>query len=106
MTGLYNRRFLTQCMDSEIALSVRAHEGDLAYGGRFNESHDLQFFLLDIDHFKASTTPTGSQEGDAVLKQFAQRLCGVFRDGDYSVRWGGEGSCASPGGRRANTVPN
>ncbi|MBK9572324.1 MAG: diguanylate cyclase [Rhodoferax sp.] len=90
LTGLYNRRFLTQCMDSEIALSVRAHEGSLAYGEEFNESHDLQFFLLDIDHFKSINDTYGHMEGDAVLKQFAQRLCGVFRDGDYLVRWGGE----------------
>jgi diguanylate cyclase (GGDEF)-like protein len=90
LTGLHNRRYLTQCLDADMAISLRAHEGHLTYGATFNGKQDLLFFMLDIDHFKAVNDSFGHRAGDEVLRQLSGRLKTVFRDTDYLVRWGGE----------------
>lgn len=90
LTGLLNRRFLTQCIDADVALSLRAHEGLQSYGASLNGTQDLLFFLFDIDHFKAVNDRYGHGAGDEVLQQFSARLKTVFRDTDYLIRWGGE----------------
>ncbi len=90
LTGLHNRRFLNQCIDADVALSLRAHEGHQHYGESLNGTHDLLFFLFDIDHFKTVNDRFGHQAGDEVLRQFSERLKGAFRDTDYLIRWGGE----------------
>jgi diguanylate cyclase (GGDEF)-like protein len=77
LTGLRNRRFLAQHIDSDVALALRTDA-------------DLVFFLLDIDHFKQVNDSHGHAAGDAVLMQMRERLLKVFRAGDYLVRWGGE----------------
>ena len=104
LTGLRNRRFLAQHIESDAALAYRQHEGppntagDAAQTG--TDAHpdatpappetDLVFFLVDLDHFKQINDQHGHSAGDAVLVQTAQRLREVFRDADYLVRWGGE----------------
>jgi diguanylate cyclase (GGDEF)-like protein len=90
LTGLHNRRYLLQSIDADIAMALRAHEGSTTYGAALDESHDLQFFIIDIDHFKAINDTHGHETGDAILQQFAERLQSVFRDADYLIRWGGE----------------
>lgn len=90
LTGLHNRRYLLQSIDADIAMALRAHEGSTTYGAALDESHDLQFFIIDIDHFKAINDMHGHEAGDAILQQFAERLQSVFRDADYLIRWGGE----------------
>ena len=98
LTGLRNRRFLTQHIDADVALAVRCHEqarGNGAGVGNGNgaappEDGDLIFFLLDLDHFKALNDRLGHAAGDAVLQQMRERLTAVFREADYLVRWGGE----------------
>jgi diguanylate cyclase (GGDEF)-like protein len=90
LTGLYNRRFLTQCIEADVALSLRAHEGQQSYGASFGETQDTLFYLFDIDHFKEVNDRFGHSAGDEVLRQFSERLKAVFRDTDYLVRWGGE----------------
>ena len=90
LTGLYNRRFLTQCIDTDVALSLRAHEGNQSYGASLSGTQDMLFFLFDIDHFKEVNDRYGHSAGDEVLRQFSERLKAVFRDTDYLVRWGGE----------------
>jgi len=90
LTGLHNRRFLTQCIDADVALSLRAHEGQQSYGESLSGTQDMLFFLFDIDHFKEVNDRYGHQAGDDVLCQFSDRLKAVFRDTDYLVRWGGE----------------
>ncbi|OWQ45211.1 hypothetical protein CDL60_20965 [Roseateles noduli] len=104
LTGLRNRRFLTQHVDADVALAVRRHEqarGDGGANGNGNgngndigatppDDGDLIFFLLDLDHFKALNDRLGHAAGDAVLQQMRDRLTAVFREADYLVRWGGE----------------
>jgi diguanylate cyclase (GGDEF)-like protein len=77
LTGLRNRRFLTQHIEADVA---RAQQGGA----------DLIFFLVDIDHFKQVNDQHGHAAGDAVLRQMRERLQQVFREADYIVRWGGE----------------
>lgn len=90
LTGLRNRRFLTQHIDADVALAVRRHEQAHNDGVAPPEDGDLIFFLLDLDHFKALNDRLGHAAGDAVLHQMRERLTAVFREADYLVRWGGE----------------
>ncbi|RZI58156.1 MAG: GGDEF domain-containing protein [Rubrivivax sp.] len=108
LTGLRNRRFLTQHVDADVALAVRRHEqaggdggGSANRNGNGNgnghvsgatpsDDGDLIFFLLDLDHFKSLNDRLGHAAGDAVLQQMRERLTAVFREADYLVRWGGE----------------
>ena len=90
LTGLRNRRFLTQHIDAEVALVVRSHESHLQPGAQAAAQVDLIFFMFDIDHFKEVNDLYGHAAGDAVIRQMRSRLLRVFRDSDYLVRWGGE----------------
>lgn len=88
LTGLRNRRFLTQHIDGDAALARRQTESDQGAGAALDA--DLVFFMVDLDHFKHVNDEYGHSAGDAVLVQTAQRLRQVFREADYLVRWGGE----------------
>lgn len=90
LTGLRNRRYLTQHIEADIALAVRGHESHQQYGSALPEDADLIFFMFDIDHFKLVNDQHGHAAGDAVIKQMRSRLLRVFRETDYLVRWGGE----------------
>lgn len=88
LTGLRNRRFLTQHIDGDAALARRQTEA--GQGEAAAHDADLVFFMVDLDHFKYVNDEYGHSAGDAVLVQTAQRLRQVFREADYLVRWGGE----------------
>lgn len=77
LTGLKNRRFL----ESHLAAVIdqAAHRGQPA-----------SLMILDIDHFKVINDTFGHDAGDAVLKQFAQRIKNVVRGADLVCRLGGE----------------
>ncbi|MGD0968830.1 MAG: diguanylate cyclase, partial [Candidatus Aquilonibacter sp.] len=79
LTGLRNRRFLTQHVEADVAAALR----DPANAA-------LHFFMVDIDHFKAVNDEFGHRAGDLVLMQMRERLQEVFRESDMVVRWGGE----------------
>jgi diguanylate cyclase (GGDEF)-like protein len=91
LTGLRNRRFLLQHIESDIATTLRR------YDDRIRDAHceldpniDLVFFMVDLDHFKQVNDTHGHAAGDMVLIQMRQRLEEVFRLADHIVRWGGE----------------
>ena len=90
LTGLHNRRFLSQNIDADVALAVRRAEQALRDGTPPAEDADLVFFVIDIDHFKQVNDAHGHAAGDAVLMQMRERLQQAFRQGDHLVRWGGE----------------
>ena len=90
LTGLRNRRFLSEHIDADISLALRRHDSHLAYGAPLPADADLVFFLVDIDRFKQVNDRHGHAAGDAVISQMRSRLQAVFRDTDYLVRWGGE----------------
>ena len=52
--------------------------------------HDLVFYMLDIDFFKAVNDQYGHAVGDAALVKTARRLRSVIRETDFLIRWGGE----------------
>jgi diguanylate cyclase (GGDEF)-like protein len=77
LTGLYNRRFLHQRLEEEMARS-RRHGSPLAC------------VMLDIDHFKAINDTHGHATGDSVLRDVAVILRDHIRRSDIAVRFGGE----------------
>ena len=99
LTGLHNRRFLSQHLPADIALVDRGYGHWLktfdqgpgnAWPQNLPQNQDLIFILLDIDHFKWVNDEHGHGAGDIFLEQLGQRLQQSLRDSDYLVRWGGE----------------
>jgi diguanylate cyclase (GGDEF)-like protein len=90
LTGLRNRRFLMQNIESDIALSIRHYQNMPLDFDNLPKDADLLFFLVDLDHFKQINDRYGHAAGDAILVQIRERLQKVFRDSDYLIRWGGE----------------
>jgi diguanylate cyclase (GGDEF)-like protein len=77
LTGLYNRRFLTEAAASRIALARR-------------NATPLCIVLIDIDHFKRVNDEHGHDAGDQVLVAFAGLLQRRLRRSDIVCRFGGE----------------
>ncbi len=77
LTGLFNRRFVTEQLRHEIS---RAHR----YGRR------LAVALFDLDHFKQINDLYGHLTGDEVLREFAALLREKTRSSDASARYGGD----------------
>ena len=91
LTGLRNRRFLLQNIETEIALTLRHHDKRQQQTSLQPKSiFDLLFFMIDLDHFKFVNDTYGHAAGDLVLIQMKERLQGVARESDYIIRWGGE----------------
>lgn len=77
LTGLANRRHLSEMLDRELSLARRS--------GR-----PLAALMADIDHFKSINDTYGHDRGDKVLKQVAQILRDACRKEDIVARYGGE----------------
>lgn len=77
LTGLYNRRFLTQRLDEELERSRR-------------HGNPLCLIILDVDHFKKINDTRGHLCGDLVLRTLSQALRDIFRKSDIPGRFGGE----------------
>lgn len=77
LTGLYNRRYLTETMGRELARCMR-------------EGQPLSVLMLDIDHFKLVNDTYGHPAGDEVLKQLGAILVQEVRGSDLACRYGGE----------------
>lgn len=69
LTGLYNRRYFMEKMESQEATGI--------------------FALLDIDHFKKINDEYGHFEGDKVLTYFGKQIIKYFNQKLY-CRYGGE----------------
>ncbi len=77
LTGLYNRRYF----DRHLALMLaKAQE----------QSRDMAVMLIDMDYFKSVNDTHGHDIGDAVLREFADRLRRNIRGVDLACRFGGE----------------
>jgi len=91
LTGLKNRRFLLNNIESDILLVLRKYKSSYESKSKKKpESADLIFFLIDLDHFKMVNDIHGHTAGDAVLIQIKVIFEQVFRETDFLVRWGGE----------------
>lgn len=78
LTGLYNRRFLTQQLAEEVGRAGRYH-------------HPLSILMLDIDRFKGINEEHGQQGGDYCLRSLANVLRErITRRGDFSARLRGD----------------
>ena len=86
LTGLRNRRYMSLEMASEMALWTR--RAARAQGAA--PASDMVLFIIDIDFFKSVNDHHGHAAGDALLREFADRLRDAFRSSDHLVRWGGE----------------
>ncbi|PYQ14333.1 MAG: hypothetical protein DMF80_12840 [Acidobacteria bacterium] len=89
LTGLANRRFLTEYIEKEVALLHRRYNR-LAEGSLTPEMLDLAFLMIDLDRFKTINDSAGHASGDAVLRQVRDLLKAVSRNSDIIVRWGGD----------------
>ena len=77
LTGLYNRRYLTQIIARELNTATR-------YG------YELGLVMVDIDFFKIINDTYGHTNGDRVLTTVAAEMRKHFRNVDYCFRYGGE----------------
>ncbi|GLH72157.1 GGDEF domain-containing protein [Geothrix limicola] len=85
LTGLRNRRYLSQELPPVLSLILRSQRSGAAGSEAF-----LVFALLDIDHFKRVNDTWSHEAGDRALRQIADILRHVARESDFLVRWGGE----------------
>jgi two-component system cell cycle response regulator len=77
LTGLFNRRYIEQRLEDEIARSQR-------------HGRPLSVIMFDLDEFKLVNDTYGHGAGDALLKAFADRLSRATRGSDASGRYGGD----------------
>jgi diguanylate cyclase (GGDEF)-like protein len=77
LTGLFNRRYLSESLGRELARCARRRL-------------PLAVLAFDLDHFKAFNDNFGHPAGDAILVAFARALAGSSRNEDIACRQGGE----------------
>ena len=77
LTALHNRRHAAEHLTMHASASRR-------------HGWPLSLLLVDIDHFKGVNDGYGHAGGDAVLREFANRLLPAIRSEDIAARWGGD----------------
>jgi diguanylate cyclase (GGDEF)-like protein/PAS domain S-box-containing protein len=77
LTGLYNRRFLDEAVEREVAAARRYRR-------------PLAFLYVDVDGFREVNNRLGHLTGDEVLRRVAEFLRTNVREADYVVRIGGD----------------
>jgi len=77
LTNLFNRRYLDETLERELARATR-------------EGYPLCIVMMDIDHFKDVNDTYGHEAGDTVLKKLANMVTEQSRQGDFVCRYGGE----------------
>jgi diguanylate cyclase (GGDEF)-like protein len=77
LTGLPNRRYLSEWLNTALAGARRAQR-------------QLCVLYCDLDGFKAVNDRFGHEAGDRVLEQAATRLRGNLRTSDFVARLGGD----------------
>lgn len=77
LTGLYNRRFLEESLDRELARLERKQQ-------------PLTVIMIDVDHFKDFNDTYGHEAGDMVLRDLGRVLRRQSRQSDIACRYGGE----------------
>lgn len=80
LTGLYNRWFVMEKIDSEINRALR-------------HGSPMSLLMLDIDHFKRINDTWGHPAGDQVLQAIGKLLRDSCRVYDVPGRYGGEEFC-------------
>lgn len=80
LTGLYNRWYVLEKIDSEMNRALR-------------HGYPMSVLMLDLDHFKQINDSYGHPAGDAVLKSVGLTLKESCRVYDVAGRYGGEEFC-------------
>ena len=77
MTGLYNRRFLEEFIDTLMSQAIR-------------EQDTYSVLMLDVDFFKMVNDTYGHDIGDKVIVEIGKVLKENIRDANLAIRYGGE----------------
>ncbi len=77
LTGLYNRSFLMERLQSLISKAKR-------------KETKIKLVFLDLNNFKQVNDIFGHEEGDKVLKKVANIIKNSFREYDLVARYGGD----------------
>jgi diguanylate cyclase (GGDEF)-like protein/PAS domain S-box-containing protein len=77
LTGVFNRRYLQETLDREIARVNRA-------------SQPVGIMIMDIDRFKLINDTYGHKAGDLILQALGEMLKTNIRREDIACRYGGE----------------
>jgi diguanylate cyclase (GGDEF)-like protein len=77
LTNLYNKRYLMDYLERELARSARYHR-------------PLALLMLDIDHFKVINDTLGHLAGDLTLRDLGGCLRSEIRSDELLARYGGE----------------
>jgi len=77
LTGLFNRRYMTETLDLELARAERSRR-------------PLSLIMVDVDHYKSLNDQYGHSLGDKVLVQVSQLFENNIRRGDIACRYGGD----------------
>ena len=77
LTGLFNRRYIDQRLQDEVARSER-------------HGSPLTVILFDVDGLKKTNDTYGHGAGDNLLKIFAEQLKRATRGSDICARYGGD----------------
>ena len=88
LTGLWNRRYLSNEIEKELALMRRAR-----LAKKLDErtpDADLLFLIMDVDGLKGVNDTYGHQAGDLAILQMKEILVRVCRQSDTLIRWGGD----------------
>jgi diguanylate cyclase (GGDEF)-like protein len=80
LTGLYNRWFVLEKIDSELNRALR-------------HGSPMSLLMLDLDHFKRVNDTWGHSAGDQVLQGIGRLLRDSCRVYDVPGRYGGEEFC-------------
>jgi diguanylate cyclase (GGDEF)-like protein/PAS domain S-box-containing protein len=77
LTGLFNRRYLDETLERELARASRA-------------SSLIGVVMIDIDRFKQVNDIHGHKVGDLILQTLGNLLLSQIRTGDIACRYGGD----------------
>lgn len=77
MTGLHNRRFLEEYVDTLVAAARR-------------DNMHFVILMADLDFFKLVNDELGHDAGDKLLKELAKCFVRTVRASDMVIRYGGE----------------
>jgi diguanylate cyclase (GGDEF)-like protein len=77
LTGLYNRRYVMQRLEEELARQRRS-------------PGTMSVAMVDLDGFKRVNDQEGHEMGDAVLRAVATALLAATRKADVVARYGGD----------------
>ena len=77
LTGAYNKKYLGDRMESELAFAMRHRS-------------PLSLVIFDLDHFKNVNDTYGHLAGDHVLRTMSEGILDTVRKEDVFARYGGE----------------